>query len=312
MKKIILTAATVILALFVLAGCGSPSGRDDNFKVVTTVYPLYDWAINLTRGTGTDVEYLIDSGVDLHSFKPTASDLVAISECDVFIFIGGESDEWVSDALASIDSDVEIINLSEKLSDTMLTEETKEGMESDMEEGEELDEHIWLSPVMAKRACGAMSDAFSKADPENEAFYAEDLEEYLSDLDDLDNEYREAVRNAANRTQVFGDRFPFRYLFEEYGLDYYAAFSGCSAESEASFETIMFLAGKVDELGLKYIFQTENSDGTINRTISENTSGDQEILVLDSMQSASENGLERNSDYISVMKNNLEVLKKAL
>ena len=202
------------------------------------------------------------------------------------------------------------------MGDSAKEEELVEGMEAEAEEGDEgpeYDEHVWLSLRNASVLCDAVCDAICQADPENERYYRENLEAYKNELADLDTEYSQVTEDAGTKTLLFGDRFPFRYMTDDYGLDYYAAFVGCSSETEASFETVTFLSKKVDELGLKYVMTIENSDGKIAQTIIDNTgSKDQEILSMNSMQSMEREDIEKGTSYLDIMKNNLEVLRTAL
>ena len=197
---------------------------------------------------------LLDKGVDLHNFQPTAEDIMKVATCDLFIYTGGESDAWVEDALKeSVNPDMKVINLMETLGGSVKEEEIVEGMECEEEEEEgeeeaEYDEHVWLSLKNASILCRAIEEAIASIDPANAAVYEENLKNYQDSLHSLDVSYQEAVDASALKTLLFGDRFPFRYLTDDYGLTYYAAFVGCSAETEASFETITFLTGKVDEL----------------------------------------------------------------
>ena len=180
-------------------------------------------------------------------------------------------------------------------------------------EEKEYDEHVWLSLKNTKQLCNAIAEALEEIDPERADIYDANMVAYEEKLDDLDAQYQETVDNAKQKTLLFGDRFPFRYLVDDYGLSYYAAFAGCSAESEASFETISFLAKKVDELGLKNIMTIEKSDQKIAKTIIENTATkDQKILTLDSMQSTTSDDIANGETYLSAMEKNLEVLKEAL
>ncbi len=312
------------LAMFCLTACGQDAadgqGGTDGGKlqIVTTTFPEYDWARNVLGDTeGAEITLLLDEGVDMHSYQPTARDIVKISTCDLLIYGGGESDAWVQDALVEgADPDMVVISLLETIGDSAKAEETVEGMEAEDEEGEdgpEYDEHVWLSLRNAAVLTGAIADSLARLDPDHAQAYRDNADAYDRELSALDEEYRAAVSGAKVRTLLFGDRFPFRYLTDDYGLDYYAAFEGCSAETEASFGTIVFLAHKVDELGLKAILTIETGDQKIAETIRENTSSkDQQILVMDSMQSASSEEAERGVTYLSIMEQNLEVLKKAL
>ena len=217
---------------------------------------------------------------------------------------------------------MKVINLLEVLGDSVKEEEIKEGMEHDHEEGEdhdhdheepEYDEHVWLSLRFASVICKKIADTVAEIDSTNAESYKSNAESYISELNALDSEYSDVIGSASCRTLLFGGRFPFRYLTDDYGLDYYAAFVGCSAETEASFETIIFLSEKVDERNLKNVMIIESSDGKIAQTIIDNTeSKDQQILTLDSMQSTTSKDVQSGSSYLSIMKSNLEVLKTAL
>ena len=291
----------------------------DKLKIVTTIFPEYDWVRQIAGDQISNMELtmLLDNGVDLHSYQPTADDIMKISDCDIFVYVGGESDEWVEDALKeAVNKDMQVINLLEMLGDSVKTEEMVEGMqetEHDHEHEEEADEHVWLSLKNAQTLSDAIASALETADPANKETYAANAASYVEKLAALDTQYQEVVDIASQKTLLFGDRFPFRYLADDYGLSYYAAFAGCSAESEASFETISFLAQKVDELGLKNVLTIEKSDQKIAKIIIENTRDkNQNILTLDSMQSTTSDDVANGTTYLSVMENNLSVLKEAL
>ena len=325
MKKIgfLLLAALLLTAL---GGCGLEDGlggqSPDAPQIVTTIFPEYDWVTALLGDNPghADVRMLLDNGVDLHSYQPTAKDILNISNCDLFIYVGGESDGWVEDALKEVQNPNQVvINLLEVLGDSAKEEEVVEGMQEeeeeneDEEEGPEYDEHVWLSLKNAATLCQTIADALGQVDPANQAVYAANLAAYQAQLADLDRQYQSAVDAADVDTLLFGDRFPFRYLTDDYGLHYYAAFVGCSAETEASFETITFLAKKVDELALSCVMTIEGTDHRMAETIIQNTqSKDQRILALDSMQSATMKDVAAGTTYLSIMEKNLAVLKQAL
>ncbi len=514
MKKVLAIVLFLVMMICVMSACGNsgsentPATTDKTdtektktLSIVTTIFPEYDWVKQILgdKAESAEITLLLDNGVDLHSYQPTADDLMKISKCDMFIFVGGESDEWVEDALATADNkNMEVVNLLEVLGDAVKEEEVVEGMEADHdheheheeieeddiqdrtltefsgtwkslyplltageleeflehkaedaeeegvtietlreqytsnwacdavsisidgddisfvyadgktangkykyagyipvraddgditgvryqfeltegdapkyvqvndhgheptdevehfhiyfgnesfealmesktnpffvpeglsadeiieelvgehhhgEEGEK-DEHVWLSLKNAETLCKVISEKLGEIDSENKDAYSANANSYIEKLNALDGQYREATRNAVVKTVLFGDRFPFRYLVDDYGLDYYAAFVGCSAESEASFETIIFLANKIDELGLKSILQIESADGKIAQTIKDNTrSKDQTILTLNSMQSTTSTDIANGVTYLSLMEKNLEVLKDAL
>ena len=266
---------------------------------------------------------LLDTGVDLHSYQPTADDIMKISSCDLFIYVGGESDEWVDDVLKeAVNPDMITINLLDILGDSVKEEEIVEGMqeedeehnqESENEEEVEYDEHVWLSLRNSALLVQSICDAVCTLDQDNTAVYQENAASYISLLNDLDSRYEETVSDASCSTLLFGDRFPFRYLTDDYDLTYYAAFVGCSAESEASFETITFLAQKVDELSIHTVMTIEGSDHRIAETIISNTNTqDQQILTLDSMQSVTAEDVASGITYLSIMEENLEILRQAL
>lgn len=499
MKKRISIILAVVMALLCLAACGQNkskySSKNDKIKVVTTIFPEYDWVREIAgENSNVDITMLLDNGVDLHSYQPTAEDIMKISSCDMFIYVGGESDEWVEDALKeSVNKNMKVINLLDVLKDTVKTEEAMPGMQSEEghnhgyshfddsdvqdrsltdwsgewqsvypyiengdldevmerkaesgdktaeeykkyyetgyktdvekmsingEEGtmeftkngvtskakyeykgykiydyssenrgvryffesvdnasdapkyvqfsdhgispskaehyhiyagndsfdalseemdnwptyypagmtsneikedmleheeKEYDEHVWLSLRNAEKLCDAIADSLCDIDSENKNVYSTNAAVYKNKLKELDDQYQNVVKNSTNKTLPFGDRFPFRYMVDDYGLKYYAAFAGCSAESEASFETISFLAKKVDELGLKNVMTIEKSDKKIANTIISNTKNkNQKIFELNSLQSTTSKDVKNGVTYLSVMKSNLNVLKEAL
>ena len=347
MKKFISAVVAGFLALGSLTACNSSGAKGNGkLKIVTTIFPEYDWVMNVLgdKASDADVTMLLDNGVDLHSFQPTAADIMKISSCDLFIYVGGESDEWVEDALKeAVNKNMIVIDLLDELGDAVKEEELVEGMQGEdeedhdhdhehdedhdhedhdedhkhehhHEEGEvEYDEHVWLSLRNAQVLVKSISDALQKIDSANADTYKKNADSYIESLKALDADYKAAVDAASTKTILFGDRFPFRYMVDDYGLTYYAAFVGCSAESEASFETITFLSKKVDELSLPVVLTIEGKDKRIAETIIENTaSKNQKVLTLDSMQSVSSSDVKNGTTYISIMESNLSVLKEAL
>lgn len=298
----------------------SSSESDNKLKIVATIFPEYDWTREILGDCLKDVDLtlLLDNGTDLHSFQPAVKDIMKVSSCDLLIYVGGESDQWIEDALKSAaNPDMKTINLMETLKDFIKEEETVEGMQekhhSHEEDEKEYDEHVWTSLRNASAAAEVIADTLAELDPENSDIYKENLRSYQGELSSLDNEYQKTVDQSTHKTLLFADRFPFRYLVDDHGISYYAAFSGCSAESEASFKTITFLAGKVDELGLKDIFTIEKSDDRIAQTVIENTRDkDQKVAVLNSMQSITSEEIADGTTYLSIMEDNLKVLKAAL
>ena len=318
-KTISILLSVVILVSAVPVFAAAETGR---IRIVTTIFPIYDWVREIAGGDGSvEVTLLLDNGVDLHSFQPTAEDIMKVAACDLFIYVGGESDEWVKDALAeAVNPNMIVISLVDVLGESAKTEETVEGMEAEAEKGpegeeeeEEIDEHVWLSLRNAQVFVSAIAEAMGKVDPEHAGSYRANAEAYAGRLADLDAEYTEVTGGAAFRTLLFGDRFPFRYLTDDYGLSYYAAFSGCSAETEASFRTVVFLAQKMDELGLPAVMTIEGSNHKIAETIIGSTAAkDQKLLTLDSMQGTTAQDVREGASYLAIMKENLNVLKEAL
>ena len=325
MKKVV----AVMLSLMLMLPCFLPAAAEaKKISVITTIFPLYDWAREVVGQDSGNVELtmLLGNGVDLHSYQPTVQDIVRISTCDVFIYVGGESDKWVSNALAeAVNKDMKVINLLEAMGEDLKTEEIVDGMEhdheaeadhgheEDHEHEEKADEHVWLSLRNAQKLVQVIAATLSEADPADAEKYQANAAAYREKLAQLDARYAEAVNAAEKKTLLFGDRFPFRYLVDDYGLSYYAAFSGCSAETEASFETIVFLARKVDELGLSTVLTMENAQTRIAETIVEGTSAkNQKVLAMDSMQGTTSAGVQSGVTYLSIMENNLKVLEEAL
>ena len=337
MKKMIPLFLALTMAVGLLAGCGkknateSGESESDKLRIVATIFPGYDWVRQIMgdRAAAADLTMLLDNGVDLHSYQPTTDDIIKVFDCDLFIYVGGESDGWAENALkTAANKDIKVVSLLEALGERVKTEEIVEGMqdadhahahdhEHEHDHGhdheEEADEHVWLSLKNAAVLVDAISNALQELDPDNKGIYATNAAAYIEKLSALDSAYQSAVDGAARKTVLFGDRFPFRYLVDDYGLSYYAAFAGCSAESEASFETVSFLAKKVDELGLPCVLTIEGKNHKIAETIVENTAEkNQKILTLDSMQSTTSEDVANGTTYLSVMEQNLSVLKEAL
>ncbi len=335
MKKIIALLLALFMLVGALAGCGkqNDTNKTDKLSIVTTIFPEYDWVREILgdKADNAEITMLLDNGVDLHSYQPTADDIVKISDCDLFIYVGGESDGWVEDALRNAaNRNMKVINLLEVLGDSVKTEEIVEGMQEEEHEHEdaeehehedaeeheheeEADEHVWLSLKNAKMLVRVISKALQELDPDNKDIYAANADAYVKKLSALDAEYQAAVDAASNKTILFGDRFPFRYLVDDYGLRYYAAFVGCSAETEASFETISFLAKRVDEWKLPCVLTIEGAQHKIAETVVRNTTAkNQRVLTMDSMQSTTSKDVKNGTTYLSVMEKNLSVLKEAL
>ena len=345
MKNVFSVLLAALMLVGILTGCtnqaemptvtATPAGSqaqptaEEKIRIVTTIFPEYDWVREILgdKADSAEITMLLDNGVDLHSYQPTADDLIKISDCDLFVYVGGESDGWVDDALKSAaNKNRKVINLLDVLGDSVKTEEVVEGMQEtehdhdhDHDEDEEhkheeeKDEHVWLSLKNAEVLVNAISKSLQELDPDNKDTYAANADAYGQKLSALDAEYQKAVSAGTYKTLLFGDRFPFRYLVDDYGLSYYAAFVGCSAESEASFETVSFLAKKADEGKLPCVLTIEGKNHKIAETIVQNTAGkNQKILTMDSMQSTTSQDVARGTTYLSLMAKNLDVLKEAL
>lgn len=333
MKRIGFILAVMAMA-FALSSCGrgeeeglTDDPADGTVKILAAIFPPYDWVREILGEQASDVqlELLVDSGADLHSYQPSVRDIMDIASCDLFIYAGGESDSWVKETLEQTDRPGrEVVSLLEVLGDAAKEEETVEGMEAHgegeshgagehHEEDTEYDEHVWLSLKNAGIFCEAIAEKLAEIDPGHGEIYRENAKVYEGKLSRLDRQYQEASDSVRQKVLVFGDRFPFRYLVDDYGLSYYAAFAGCSAESEVSFQTVAFLAEKVDERNLSSILVIKGGDQKIAETIRQNTrSGNQKILVMDSLQSTTAEEIENGASYLSVMEENLKVLKAAL
>ena len=285
MKKKWILALVFCLALCSLTGCAGER-EEDTLSVVAVIFPEYDWVRQIIGAdSGIELHLLVDDGVDPHSFQPSVADMVKVSECDLLIYGGGESDAWVADALK--DQNKATVALLPLLGDKAHQEEVVAGMQVHDPE-DETDEHVWMSLPNAALFCTAITQALTRLAPEQEAAFQANLEAYLQKLSALDEAYRQTVDNAEKDTILVCDRFPYRYLTEDYGLNYYAAFPGCSAETGASFETVVFLSDRVKELNLNALIITETSDGRLAKTVAENAGrGDMPILILNSMQSVS-------------------------
>ena len=295
-------------------GCDSQVKQQKRLSIVATTFPEYDWVKNIVGNDSLFEITLLEKGVDLHSFEPTPENILQISKADLFIYVGGESDEWVEKALENPQNpNRKVVNMMQVLGEKVKAEKIVEGMEEEHhhEEDEEMDEHVWLSLQNASILVRHIADSLVALSPEKKEMIVANANAYREKLEALDAEFAKVI--VPGKTILFGDRFPFRYLVDDYKISYYAAFVGCSAETEASFKTIAFLAKKVDELNLKTIFVLESRTHKIAETIRDNTkSKDQQILPLHSIQSISDLDLQNGVNYYRLMQQNLEVLKRAL
>ena len=315
MKKTFAVILAAILMLFGFCGCVNNNDTVQGIKIVCTAFPQYDFAKNILGDIGGSVVLLTENGEDLHSYEATAKDIVEIGTADLFIFVGGVSDEWVDGILKSANNpDLKTLAIMDCVE--TLDEERVAGMQHEHghEHGEEheaqKDEHVWLSLKNATVITEAINAKLCEIDAENAAFYSANTDAYINKLNALDAQYKDTVDSAKRNVLLFADRFPFRYLTESYGIEYHAAFAGCSSESEASFETMAFLIDKTNELSLPIILTIDGSDGSLAKTVCSETGA--EARTLDSCQSVSKADIENGATYLGIMASNLEVLKEAL
>lgn len=337
LKRVISAFFACCTMVGVLTACGASaaqpeaqgtavSGPDssEQVQIVTTIFPLYDWTrqiLGTQAQDKTNLQFLLGDGVDFHNYQATAKDIMTVSEADLLVYVGGTSDQWIREACEQNPNPDRVeINLMELLSDRLKTEELVEGMEHDHEEEEHdheedavYDEHVWLSVKNAEIVCDALTDALAQLLPESAQQLEQNAEAYQAELSALDAQFQQAADSAATKTLLFADRFPFRYLTDDYGLSYYAAFTGCSTDTQASFETISFLAQKVGELSLKTILTIDDSNGKIAQTVAQSSGGTApEIITMNSMQSITRAQADEGTTYLSVMQENLSVLRTAL
>lgn len=312
MKKTISILLSLALLLCVSACGETPEQDTDNrLSIVTTLFPAYDFAREIA-GERASVSLLVPPGAEAHSFEPTARDMIRIRECDLFFCNGGESEAWVEELLE--DQQIETLVMLDCVD--ALEEEVREGMqeiyeeEESEEEGPEYDEHVWTSPVNARRICEALCERLCTLDPEGEQVYRANLARYAAQLDELDAAFRQAVESGSRRTVIFADRFPVRYFVEEYGLDYYAAFPGCADDTEPSAKTVAFLIDKVREEEIPAVFTIEFSNEKMADVICEDTGCRK--LRFHSCHNVTAEELENGVSYLQLMEENVTALKEAL
>ena len=314
LKKIM----TGVLTAFMLAGCAPKQQQNTTkLKIVATTFPQYDWIREIIGkdNTNVDLQLLMKNGGDLHSYQPTAGDIANIADANLFVYVGGESDEWVDDALKEkTNKDMKVINMMQTLGDDI--DEEEEGLEKESEDHDheeiEYDEHVWLSLKRAQKIVKAIADELGELDSTNAKKYQENAEAYIAKLAALDKSYESTVNTVKNKTWIFADRMPFHYLAKDYGITTYAAFNGCSTETNASFNTIVSLAKYADELGIKHIMTIEGSDKKLAKAVIENTTDkNQDILTLNSLQSVSQSDIDKGLTYYGAMEENLKVLAQS-
>lgn len=299
-------------------------------RIVCSTFPSYDFCRNILGecAESATLTLLMESGADLHNYQPDVQDMLAVSKADVLVTVGGESDAWLDSMLATVkNDDLRVLRLMDCVESK--ADEQVEGMEAHDHEHDEacedehhdhahdehdsaLDEHVWLSLRNAVSICRNIADVLSELDAVHATAYDANCQAYTAKLEALDAQYTAMVATAKRDTILVADRFPFRYLTDDYGLTYYAAFSGCSAESEASFETVAFLMSKARELALTTLLITESGDGKLAKTIGTACSPAPQVLALDSMQSVNRGAIDGGVTYLSIMESNLMILRAAL
>lgn len=317
LKKLfsLLLIFTILSFSFICTGCNKENNEENGkINIVSTIFPQYDFARQIA-GDYANVKMLIPPAGEAHTYEPTPQDIISIEKSDIFLYIGGENDKWVDDILEGIDTNkTKVVKLIDYV-DTV-DEEIVEGMQhkedhkTQHEEAHSKDEHIWTSPINAISMVNAICDAMCNTDEKNSNTYKENAQKYISQLEALDDEFRNIVDSTQRNELVFGDRFPLRYFTDEYNLDYYAAFPGCSSETEPSAATIAFLTDKVKENKIPVILKIELSSGVVANTIAEETNA--EVMTFYSCHNLTKEQFEKGETYLSMMTENVHTLKIAL
>lgn len=305
MKRMISVIAALAMLLGLTAGAAAAEGGA-KLSIVVTDFPCYDFA-RAVAGDNAEITMLIKPGAEVHSYEPAPGDVVAMMEADLFIYIGGESDAWAADMLASLgDGKPNVLRMFDCV-DTLCGEEHADG---DHDHDHEYDEHIWTSPRNAISMVNAVADTLKGIDSENADIYAANAAEYVSRISEIDGAIRDIADGAARNTLVFADRFPFLYMATEYGFDYAAAFPGCAGETEPSASVVMELIDRVISENIPAIYVIEMSTGNVADAIAEATGA--EVLTLHSIQNLSADEFSAGETYVSLMWKNVDALKKGL
>ena len=313
LKRKLLAVITAAATVFSLCACSSESGYSSSdsgkLKIISTVFPPYDLAKQIA-GDNAEISILLPPGSEIHNYEPSAKDMIAIRNCDIFLYIGGENEQWAEKLINSNDTKnitaVKLIDYVPVLSE----DEDEHDHDHDHEHEHETDEHIWTSPKNAQLMLSAVYDAICKVDPSDKQTYTKNKDAYAKQLSDLDNAYRSAVDNAKNKTIVLADKFPFRYLAHEYGLEFSAAFAACSDESEPGVSTMIKLTKTIKENNIPAVYYLEFSSTKIADTLCDETGATK--LMLHSCHNVSKQDIENNVSYVDLMKQNLENLKLTL
>lgn len=308
MNKRIIAYTIILLLSVLLTGCNKVS-EEKRISIISTSFPGYDFARAITKDSdNVSLKMLLKPGSEMHDYEPTPQDIINIRNSDIFIYVGGESDAWIDDIINDINPNrTKIIKLMDFVN--LKLEEDVEGMEIEDSE-KNYDEHVWTSPLNAIKIVNSLKDEIISIDESSKALYNQNALNYTNELEKIDTEISTIVMHAKRKELVFADRFPFRYLTDEYGLTYYAAFPGCSDQTEASAKTIAFLINKVKEENIPVVFQIELSNGNIAKTIAEETKV--KVLVLNSAHNITEKDFKSGRTYVDIMKENTKYLREAL
>lgn len=323
----------ILIGGLLLTGCNSKKDSEGSKKlsIVTTIFPQYDFARAIVKDRA-DIKMLLKPGSEAHSYEPTPQDIKSIENSSLFIYVGGENDEWVDGILDSLTNKPSTLKLVEMVD--VVNEEIVEGMEHEhgKEAGEkydhdhkhehdkdakhqeaehgEIDEHVWTSPKNAIKIVEKLAQEFGQKDPENKDFYNQNAKEYIKKLNELDQEFSDVINKAKRKTIVFGDRYPLRYFSDTYGLKYRAAFSGCSTDTEASAATVKYLIDKVKEEKIPVVFTIELSNGKIADSIVDATGAKK--MTFYSCHNVTQEQLDKGVTYLDMMKENVNSIKEAL
>ena len=312
LKIIVILTLILLLGVSVIIGISSSKNDTEKISIVATNFPAYDFA-RAVAGDTADIKMLVKPGAEIQDFEPTPQDIIDIKNSKMFIYTGGESDEWIEDVLDNIDVDkTKLFKMMGSVS--VVEEETVEGMEEEREDNDgreiEYDEHVWTSIKNASKIIENIENELIKISPENREIFEKNTKEYIKKLTDLDLKFKEIVEMGSRETIVFGDRFPLRYFVDDYGLDYFAAFPGCSDQTEASSKTIAFLVEKIKNEHLPVVFKIEMSGGNIAQTIADETGA--KVLTFHTAHNVSADDFKNGITYAKIMEDNLKVLKEAL
>lgn len=303
MRKLLL----ILIGVILITGC-SPKEESNKIKVVSTIFPYYDFT-RAIAGDNVDLTMLINPGTDIHSYDPTPLDIAKITEADIFIYTGGHSDEWVKEIIGEIDNTkTKVIRVMDYLD--VVIEEEIEGSTKEAEEEVEYDEHVWTSLENAKKIVEVIANELIKIDDINKNIYDINSVLYINEINRLDSDIKEIVDASSSKTLLFGDRFAFRYFTDQYGLNYSAAFPGCSSETEPSVSTITYLIKKIKEENIPVVLYLEMSSGKVADTLIEET--DAKKMQMNSLQTISKADFKNGETYITLMEKNIEVLREVL